>query len=294
MKKKLTLTSILGLIGGLACIVVAINAATEGDLNLFVNTPSLLILIGGTVCILLLSFPGSTLKTLFPVMKQSFVRINTDLHKDIAMIVQLSEQARSEGLLSIKEVADKSGDDFLIKGITLMLDGASRDDLEATMMGDIYQTQKRHRKGVSMVSMIASMAPALGLIGTYIGLVPMLAKLDDPTRLGPLLALALVSSFYGAGIAYLVFSPMSKRLALHSAEERERNELLLEGILGILDAKNPRVIEEELLSYLPKKAARKAPHVQRAKAPKKTKSKSNNAVPYANARAGAKARQGEA
>ena len=253
MKFKLSITTTVGLVGGVACVAIAISQA--GNLGLFVNVPSLFIIVGGTVFAIIASFPSATLKTLGSVIKQSFVRENLDLERDIETIVQIAEQARREGILSIEELAMSCDDQFLKRGLMMLVDGHGKEDIEDTMVNVVYQMQKRHRKGYAMVNMIASLAPALGLVGTYVGLIPMLVSLDDPTKLGPLMAIELVSSFYGAFLAYVIFSPMGRKLMIKSEQEKDRNELLLEGILSICDGKNPRILREDLQAYLTKKDA---------------------------------------
>lgn len=257
MKSKFALTTVIGLIGGIACVAIAI--AESGNLSLFINIPSLLIIVGGTAFALIMSYPLSTLKTLGSVIKQSFLQSHDDLTEDINKIVELSEVARRDGLLAIESYAEDMDDPFLRKGLNLLVDGNTREYLESSMISEIYHSQKRHRNGASMVSLIATLAPGLGLVGTYVGLIPMLVNMNDPDKLGPMMAIELVSSFYGGFLANVVFSPMAKKLTSQSAQEKDRNELILEGILAIHDGKNPRLIREDLLTYLTKKEAAKLP-----------------------------------
>ena len=130
------------------------------------------------------------------------------------------------------------------------MDGTDEDKLRDSLESETYFMQQRHQKGIAMVEMIANTRPALGLLGTYIGLIPMLTNLDDPTKLGPLMALELVTSFYGSFLSNLIFSPIAKRLKLLNREEVSRRELMTEGLVGILMHKNPRIIREELNFFL--------------------------------------------
>ncbi len=257
MKRGFAFTTLIGLVGGVACVAIAI--AESGNLKLFINIPSFLIIVGGTIFALILSYPMSTLKTLGSVIRQAFVRDNHDPIEDIDTLVELSELARREGLLAMEGYVENSDDPFLKKGLHLLADGADRENLENSMMSVIYHTHKRHRTGASMLSMIASTAPGLGLVGTYVGLIPMLVNMRDPDSLGPLMAIELVSSFYGGFLANVIFAPMAKKLLSKATQEKDRNELLLEGILAIQEGKNPRLLREELLAYLTKREADKTP-----------------------------------
>lgn len=257
MKSKLALTTIVGLIGGIACVLLSIFEG--GDIDLFINIPSLLIIVGGTIFALVMSYPLSTLKTLGSVIQQAFVENSDDLFEDINTIVELSEVSRRDGLLALESYAENSNDPFLKKGLNLLVDGNTREYLEDSMVSEIYHAQKRHRTGASMVSMIATLAPSLGLVGTYVGLIPMLVHMTDPDSLGPMMAIELVSSFYGGFLANVIFSPMAKKLSAKSAQEKDRSDLILEGILTIHDGKSPRLIGEDLLTYLTKQEAAKLP-----------------------------------
>lgn len=264
MKNKYAFTTIIGLIGGIACVGIAI--AESGNLSLFINIPSLLIIVGGTAFALIMSYPLSTLKTLGSVIMQAFMQNTDDLIEDINTIVELSEISRRDGLLALESYAENSNDPFLKKGLNLLVDGNTREYLEDSMVSEIYHAQKRHRTGASMVSLIANLAPGLGLVGTYVGLIPMLVHMTDPDALGPMMAIELVSSFYGGFLANVIFSPMAKKLMAKSAQEKDRSDLVLEGILAIHDGKSPRLIREDLLTYLTKQEAAKLPR-SKQKAP---------------------------
>ncbi len=256
MKKRFAFTTFIGLAGGLACIAVSIIEG--GNLSLFINIPSFLIIVGGTVCVLVMSFPFSVLKTLGKVIRSAFVQESHDPIDDINTLSDLCVYSRKNGLLALEKYSENIHEPFLKKGLNLVVDGIDRDVLEASMSSEIYHIHKRHKAGVSMVSMIASVAPGLGLVGTYVGLIPMLTNMMDPEKLGPMMAIELVSSFYGGVIANIIFSPMAKRLQSNNEKEKERNELLLEGLLGIRDGKNPRLLREEMMAYLTKRDAKKA------------------------------------
>ena len=246
---KSSKTSWIGLVGGIACVYIAIRMS--GDIKTFISWPSIYITLGGTLAAMILSFPPERLKTLWPVMKKAFVNEKFDFEKDIDTITNLAEITRREGLLALEDAIDKYTDDkFLKKGILLIVDGADKEQLREYMETEIYFMQQRHQKGHAMLDMIASSVTSLGLMGTYVGLIPMLHSLEDPTKLGPLMAIELVTSFYGAFFAYVIFMPMSKRLKVMSANEVTRKEFLLEGLTDIEENQNPKMIREKLVFYM--------------------------------------------
>jgi len=230
----------------------------SGDIMTFLNWPSVFITIGGTLGALIVSFPLERIKKLPAIMKKTFVNEEFNLAADIESIVGLAEVARRNGLLALEGVIDQhTKNDFLKKGVLLLVDGVDRDHLRAFLQTEIYYMQQRHKKGYAMIDMIASTAPALGLLGTYIGLIPMLQNLEDPSKLGPLMAVELVTSFYGAFLAYVIFAPMSKKLKAMNEDEATRKEILTEGLTAIQEGRNPRLIREELTACLAKDPKRK-------------------------------------
>lgn len=251
---KLSKSTVIGLVLGIFFIVGSI--VVGGTTHMFWNLPSLFITVGGTFSAVVIAFPPKRLKVLWPVIKRAFVRDNYDTEKDIDTIISLAEVSRREGLLALDDVLEQYTDDqFIKKGIRLIIDGADEDQLRNLLNGAMYFMKQRHQKGAAMLDMIAATAPALGLLGTYVGLIPMLNSLDDPTTLGPMMALELISSFYGGFIAYVIFSPLAKRLKIMNGEEEERMEILIEGLAAIQQGKNPKLIKEELYSYVNRKFA---------------------------------------
>ncbi|WP_042081646.1 motility protein A [Caproiciproducens sp. R1] len=254
--KKPAVSTIIGFGIGIFCIISSIKMS--GNFSSFLNWPSVFITVGGTTGAVVVSFPPRKLRTLGHVMKKAFKKEQYDFVKDIQTIVSLSEIARSKGLLALEDSASKYADDeFLQKGILLIADGVGEDVLKKALRSEIYFAKKRHQDGHAMLDMIANTSTSLGLLGTYIGLIPMLENLEDPTKLGPLMAIELVTSFYGAFIAYVVFMPMSKRLKVMSTDEALRKEFLLEGLTSIMEGKNPRTIQENMISCLTKKDVKK-------------------------------------
>lgn len=246
---KHDISTFIGLIIGL--LFVFGSLLVSGSVGLFWNLPSLFIIVGGTTAALIMAYPPKRLKSLGSVIKKAFSRDNYDIRKDINTLVHLAELARKEGFLALEDSLDQYNDDkFLKRGVQLIIDGAGEDELRYSLDGATHFMKKRHKEGAAMLDMIAATAPALGLLGTYVGLIPMLNNIKDPDTLGPLMSLELVSSFYGALIAYVIFSPLAKRLKNINTEEETRRELIVEGLVAILEGKRPQQIKEDLSLFM--------------------------------------------
>ena len=246
---KIGKSTLLGLIASILFVIGAIVAT--GMPSAFWNLPSALIIIGGTLGAVIIAFPPNRLRTLGPVILHTLIKQKTDIKDDVLSLVALSEISRKEGLLSMEEHIDEYTDDEFIKeGLLLIIDGCDEEQLRETLEGSTYFMKLRHQKGAAMLDMIAATAPALGLLGTYVGLIPMLHHIEDPSKLGPMMALELISSFYGGFIAYVIFSPLAKRLKFMSGEEAVRREIIIEGIAAIQQGKNPALIRKELLAFI--------------------------------------------
>lgn len=245
---KFVSSTLFGLIFGASLVVGSVFVS--GHAELFWNIPSAFIIFGGTIGSVIMAFPPQRLKTIGKVIKKAFSKEQYDLKKDIDALVRCAEISRKDGLLALENHIDEfTGDEFLKLGFQYIIDGADEEQLRNLLEGSTYFMKQRHQKSAAMLEMIASTAPALGLLGTYVGLIPMLNNLDDASTLGPMMALELVSSFYGAFVAYVIFAPLAKRLKFMNKEEETRRELLIEGLADIQQGKNPRIIREELFAY---------------------------------------------
>ena len=243
------LTTSIGLGFGLICIVISIML--DGDVMSFVDLASIFVVFGGTIASTMVSFHGKVLKSIKDVYKTAFKKNNSDLNKDIELIINIANIARKDGLLALENSIDDFNNPFLKKGIMLVVDGADPELIKSIMEAEIYFLQERHAQGQAMIDSMAQYAPAYGMIGTLIGLINMLKKLNDPESLGPSMAVALVTTFYGVVMANLIFTPISKKLKAITAAEAQEKELLLEGLLSVQNGENPRIIREKLYSFLP-------------------------------------------
>lgn len=245
------LTTIVGIIVGVTLVGTAI--ATGGSLTNFISVPSAMITFGGTLAATLISFNVSQVFNVAKVLGRAFQRDERKAEEVVAACVRFAEKARVSGILILEDDAKKIKDPLLKLGLELIIDGT-----DPTLAKDILETQvisliERHRMGRNVFESMALYAPAFGMIGTLIGLVQMLLNLRDPSKIGPGLAVAIITTFYGAILAYLVLYPLARKLEMKSREEAMIKNLMVEGVLAIQSGNNPRLIARKLKSYLPPK-----------------------------------------
>jgi chemotaxis protein MotA len=241
------IATLIGLLGGFGIIIGAI--ATGGDIMLFVNLPSILIVVGGTFMVTLMQVSLKDFLGSFNIAMKAFFYKTDDANQLIEEAVQLADVARKNGLLALE--GQEIGNEFLRQGIGLCVDGHDPALVQRLLSKDINLTIKRHEVGQSMFRNMAMMAPAMGMIGTLVGLVQMLANMSDPASIGPAMAVALLTTLYGAVIANVFAQPMADKLARASQLENTNKSLILETISGIQEGMNPRVLEQMLSTYLP-------------------------------------------
>ncbi|MGD8590032.1 MAG: flagellar motor protein PomA [Chromatiales bacterium] len=241
------IATLVGLLGGFGIIIGAI--ATGGDVMLFFNVPSLLIVVGGTFMVTLMQVSLGDFLGSFGIAMKAFFYNTDDPKKLIEEAVQLADLARKNGLLALE--GQEIGNDFLKQGINLCVDGHDPVLVNKLLTKDIDLTIQRHDVGQRMFKNMATMAPAMGMIGTLVGLVQMLANMSDPSSIGPAMAVALLTTLYGAVIANVFAQPMADKLARASDMERTNKSLIIETISGIQEGMNPRVLEQLLSTYLP-------------------------------------------
>jgi len=241
------LATLVGLLGAFGIIIAAI--VVGGSAIIFVNPPSLLIVVGGTLFAVLMKFPMGHFFSAFKVATKAFFNKPDDAMKLIEEGVQLANIARKEGVLGLE--GRDIDNEFLQRGIQLSVDGHEPEFVRAMLGKDINLTIDRHERGQAIFKAIGDVAPAMGMIGTLIGLVQMLSAMDDPKAIGPAMAVALLTTLYGAVIANAFALPIADKLAHRSQEERLNKALILETINAIQEGLNPRVMEELLKTYLP-------------------------------------------
>ncbi|MBU8921022.1 MAG: motility protein A [Bacteroidales bacterium] len=240
--------TIIGLLVGLS--LISISIIQGGNAAGFINVPSLLTTIGGALSATLISFPLKTMFRVFSVTMKTFMHKDKTLSEAITSIVGYAEKARKEGMLSLEEEAENEEDLFLQKGLMLAVDGTESELLSAIMYNEMASVESRHEEGQNILKTMATFFPAFGMIGTLVGLVQMLSQMNDPSKIGPGMAVALLTTFYGAFAANLVCLPLAEKLKGRSMKEIQRMELILDGIMAIKSGDTPRVVGEKLKAFV--------------------------------------------
>ena len=256
------LTSVLGIISGFLLIAIAIQRG--GAARSFFDLSSILITIGGSLAATVISFRKEDIRKVFNVAGIAFREgARIDYTATIEELIRFADLARREGLLALDNILDTVDDEFLKRGLQLVVDGIDPELIQEILETSIAEIGERHKMGRKLFDQMATFAPAFGMIGTLIGLIQMLRTLHDPSKIGPGMAVALVTTFYGAVLAYLVFTPLSAKLAVRSQEETLHKAIILEGILAIQSGDNPRIVAEKLKAYLPSSQRDKVEYVKR-------------------------------
>lgn len=240
------LASLIGFLLGVGIIVAAI--ATGGDVMLFVNVPSILIVVGGTFGVTLMRIPLSDFFRSFGVLGKAFMNKPDDPNQLIEDAVRLADIARKNGLLALED--EEIENEFLKMGVTLCVDGHDPVFVKKMLSHEINQMITRNEVGQDMWKGVGDLAPAMGMIGTLVGLVQMLANMSDPASIGPAMAVALLTTLYGAMISNCFALPMVDKLASVQLYEKMNKELILETISGIQEGMNPKVLKSLLVAYI--------------------------------------------
>lgn len=241
--------TIVGIVSAFILIIVSIMLG--GSLGGFIDIPSIVVVVGGTVAATLVAYPLARTLNIFKLFGKAMNEKKMDYNALISSIVELANKARKEGLLALEESANNMEDEFTKKGIALLVDGTDPELVKNLLETELAFMEDRHKLGQGLFDTMGSLAPAFGMIGTLIGLVQMLANLSDPTTIGPSMAVALLTTFYGSVLANVIFIPIANKLKLKTKEEVFEKEIIIEGILSIQSGENPRIIEEKLKSFLP-------------------------------------------
>jgi chemotaxis protein MotA len=242
------LATVIGLAAGVGLIVSAL--VLGGAPLAFVDVPSLLIVVGGVTAVTFIMFPLRTVVGSIQVAIKAFRDDTWNLDAIIDQMVSLSRLARTNGILALEDAEKEIKNPFLKKGIQLAVDGNEEDLIRFIMATDVSFTRERHAIGQKVFKQMGTMGPAFGMIGTLIGLVQMLRTLDDPSSIGPAMAVALLTTFYGALIANLVCLPIANKLEFRSKEEALAKQVVTEGIISIMQGANPKVLKDKLEAFV--------------------------------------------
>ncbi len=243
------LGTISGLIFGWVVIIISIMMEPKSA-SVFIHIPSMLITFGGTIGATITYFPLRDIVQIPKLFSIAMKETTNDPAEVISSLVRLAEKARREGLLALEDDLQNEPDEFLRKGIQLVVDGTDPDLVRSILEIEISYLEERHQLGQNIFKYMGSVAPAFGMIGTLIGLIQMLTTLENPDAIASAMGVALVTSFYGAMLANVMANPIAGKLEIRSRQEVLLKELMVEGILSLQAGENPRIVEEKLRSFL--------------------------------------------
>jgi len=245
----------LGTVIGLIVIIgLLIGAMAMGvGVGVYIDIPAILIVFGGSFGALLVAFKIEQMKNFVKVFMVAIKPPTTDAQELIKKLVEYSQKARRDGILSLEADANNEENAFLKKGLNMAVDGNEPDAIREMLEVEMEQTSDRHKTNASMFSEWAAIAGAFGMIGTLIGLVAMLVNMDDPSAIGPAMAVALLTTMYGAMIGNIVGNPIALILLGRNKDEERIMTIIIEGIMSIQAGDNPRNLESKLLAFLPPK-----------------------------------------
>jgi chemotaxis protein MotA len=246
----LDIASIGGIVLGLVLITWGILSGGSSITD-FIDTGSVLIVIGGGFAGTMVAFPLASTTGFGKVFSKAMKPNDFKTNEIIGKVIDLANVARREGLLALEEAVNDIQDEFLQKGVMLIVDGTDPELVKNILETELGSLQDRHSAGKGYFDTLGTLMPAFGMIGTLIGLVAMLKNLSDPSSIGPAMAVALLTTFYGSLLANLFWIPLGQKLGVNSAEEQLIRQVMIEGLLSIQAGENPRIIEEKLKAFLP-------------------------------------------
>lgn len=248
--RKTDFATVIGLLAALLLIVFAILLG-NGNANFF-NGPALLIVVFGTIAATSVSFTVEELHLIPRMVKSTFTRQDHSLSQTANKLIEMAMMARQKGLLSLGEVQGVyENDPFLARALQMVVDGMTPEDIERLLGKEIDTQIEQYRRSAGIIRRASEIAPAMGLIGTLVGLVQMLAQLSEPSTIGPPMAVALLTTFYGALLGTVILSPLAAKLERNASDEAQQKSLVLIGVTSITRLENPRRLEMLLNSAMP-------------------------------------------
>jgi chemotaxis protein MotA len=243
------IATVIGIVLGCGLVLAAI--LMKSGLGAFIDPASMAVVLGGTAAVTLISFPLGQVIKIMKVVKHAFFAKPIDSVATVNTLVKLAEVARRDGILSLEsQLSEGDYDPFLAQGLRMAIDGQDPAVIEVAMEQEVETIIERHSSGKALFEGIGKYAPAFGMIGTLIGLVIMLQNMSDADSLGPAMAVALLTTFYGSLVANLFALPIADKLALRNEQEIAAKLLILRGVMSIQAGDNPRVVQQKMLAFL--------------------------------------------
>ena len=247
--------TIIGIVLGIGLVLAAI--LMKSGLGAFIDPAAMAVVLGGCTAAVLISFPLRQVIKIFNIFRNALFSKPLDPVRSVTTMVKLAEVARRDGILSLESrLSDGGYDPFLAQGLRMAIDGQDPAVIEAALEREVETIVERHAAGKGLFENIGKYAPAFGMIGTLIGLVIMLQSMDDASSLGPAMAVALLTTFYGSLIANLFALPVADKLALRSDQEIAAKLLVIRGVMSIQAGDNPRIVQQKMLAFLDPKQRR--------------------------------------
>ena len=244
------LATTIGIVAAFGVVIGSILIG--GSLMAFVNLPGIVVVLGGTLAATLISENLGHFIGAAKVALRAFFAKPVQVDGTITRLVELATLMRKDGVLALEN--EQISDPFLAKGVKLSVDGLAPEEVNSTLVTEMRSLLDRHRRGHHIFRFMASTAPAMGMVGTLIGLVQMLQTMDSPESIGPSMAVALLTTLYGAILAFLVFGPIAEKLEVRTKEEAQNMSVVIMGVDSLLKGENPRFMRDKLDSFLdPKK-----------------------------------------
>lgn len=243
------IATVIGLVV-VAGLLVASVLLGGGSFNSFIDIPSGMVVIGGAIAAAMIAFPLKEFLSVFKVILKVFLNKAVDVPKIIQQIVSLAEVARKDGLLALESKMGDIDHPFIKLGIQMAVDGSPPEVIEDILRTEVESVAARHSQGKGLMDTLGRYAPAYGMIGTLMGLIMMLSNMSDPSSIGAGMAVALITTLYGAIISNAVFLPFADKLGLINKKELTSLEIIIRGIMAIQSGENPRVIQQKLNTFL--------------------------------------------
>jgi len=243
--------TVFGLAATLGLLVWVLVAGAGWEADVFWRTPSLALVVGGAVLTTLVAFPGGRFRSIGKLLRNAFVVRTRPVEELVIVLVALAEIARRDGLLALEKPAAGLKDDFVKRAMRMAIDGTEPTTIEHVCRAEMESVDLRHTYGVRLMESMGRSAPVFGMIGTLIGLVIMLGRMNDPAKIGPGMAVALLTTLYGLVLANVFCLPLARKLAHRSSEELLSKMIAMKGVLAIQAGDNPRIVEQKLRAYVP-------------------------------------------
>jgi len=241
--------TLIGVVAGIGLMLWAITS--KGEISPFIDPASAVMVLGGSMAAAMVSFPVRHLLGIAKVVRKTIFTKSSDPKVLIKDLVRFAEVARRDGILALEDSVRKVDDPFIVTGIQMAIDGTDPEVIEQILLSEWDAVAERHADGKALFDNIGKYAPAFGMIGTLVGLVIMLKSMDDPSTIGDGMAVALLTTLYGALIANLIALPLADKLGLRSKEELLLKSIVIKGVMAIQSGDNPRVVEQKLKTFLP-------------------------------------------